>query len=91
MKEKKATKVYTLKVRLTEHEQAKLEAHAAKHDMTLSRTIREYIRRLPVPHNARKQRENTKHMNICSYIDETKLNSLLTDEHSESLQTVDFW
>lgn len=55
MPTEKETKTYMLKVRLTSHEQAKIEAHAAKHGLTLSRTIREYIRRLPVPPTLKQQ------------------------------------
>jgi hypothetical protein len=47
MSKPKPTKAKTLRVRLTEHEHAKLEAFAARRDQSVSLIIREYIRRLP--------------------------------------------
>ena len=38
-----------LRVKLSEHEQVKLETYATKHNITMSHVIREYIRRLPNP------------------------------------------
>ena len=44
-----ANKVMLLRVRLSEHEQMKLETYTTKHDVSMSHVIREYIRRLPNP------------------------------------------
>lgn len=47
------SKEKVLRVRLSEHEQMKLEAYATKHDISMSHVIREYIRRLPNPEDLR--------------------------------------
>ncbi len=47
MGQKKPTKEKLLRVRLTEHEESKLRAYAARHDRSMSLVVREYIRRLP--------------------------------------------
>lgn len=44
-----ANKEKLLRVRLSEHEQVKLEAYATKHNVSMSHVIREYIRRSPNP------------------------------------------
>lgn len=43
------TKEKVLRVRLTAYQLGKLRAYADKHEMTVSRVIHEYIRRLPNP------------------------------------------
>ncbi len=47
MKRRKAFKTQMLRVRITEYEAVKLNFYAHKHDKTVSKIIREYIRRLP--------------------------------------------
>ncbi len=91
MKEKKPTKTYTLKVRLTEHEQAKLEAYAAKHDMSLSRVIREYIRRLRVPSRTQDEKADKHYIDIYPCIDETKVNSTQPINPSNGTSWLDTW
>lgn len=46
---KQVNKEKVFRLRLSNHEQVKLEAYAAKHDLSMSHVIREYIRRLPNP------------------------------------------
>lgn len=48
MKRKKPSKTHMLRVRITEYEAIKLDFYAHKHEKTVSKVIREYIRRLPV-------------------------------------------
>jgi len=47
MKTRKPAHTKVLRVRITPHEDLKLDCYAAKHGVTVSHVIREYIRRLP--------------------------------------------
>jgi hypothetical protein len=47
MKREKPAKIKTLRVRLSQDEDAKLAQFASLHEVTISHVIREYIRRLP--------------------------------------------